>query len=152
VSNRISGFVHGEILVVEDDAGDQEITRRALHRDNYQAKLHIVKDADEALDYLHHRGAYEDHATSPRPDLILLDLNLPRGSGQQVLGKVKGDSDLRRIPTVIVSTSARSRDIRESYDLGCNGYLIKPLEAHRYIAALRELYTYWFGVVSLPDQ
>lgn len=151
MSTRISGFVHGEVLVVEDDAGDQDITRRALHRDNYQASLHIVNDGREALDYLHHKGAYEDPSTSPRPDLILLDLNLPRGSGQQVLGQVKGDSELRRIPTVIVSTSARARDIRESYDLGCSGYLIKPLEAHRYISALRELYTYWFGVVSLPD-
>lgn len=151
MSPRISAFVNGKILVVEDDPGDQEITRRALHRDEYQAEIHSVVDGREALDYLKRRGLYADAEKSPRPDLILLDLNLPRGSGKEVLGAVKSDPDLRRIPTVIVSTSSRMLDIRESYELGCNSYLVKPLEAHRFIAALREIYTYWFGVVTRPD-
>jgi CheY-like chemotaxis protein len=139
------------ILLIEDDAGDQEITRRALSRDGFQADLRVVQDGKEALDYLFHRGRYRDAATSPRPDLILLDLNLPGTSGKEVIEAAKGDDQLRSTPVAVVTTSARVQDIRESYELGCNSYLIKPLEAHRYIGALRDLYTYWFALVALPE-
>ena len=138
------------ILLVEDDPGDQEITRRALRRDGFLADLKIVGDGYEAMDYLLRKGAYADASLSPRPDLILLDLNLPGMPGRQVLEAAKRHEDLRRTPVVVVSTSAREQDVIESYRLGCNSYVIKPLEADRFIAALRDVYTYWFGLVALP--
>jgi CheY-like chemotaxis protein len=142
----------GQVLLVEDDPGDQEITRRALRRDGFAADLRIVADGKEALDYLHRRGRFGDPADAPRPDLILLDLNLPGMSGKQLLETVKQDPALRRTPLVVVSTSAREQDIVDCYDLGCNSYVIKPLDAHRFIAELREIYEYWFGVVALPTR
>jgi CheY-like chemotaxis protein len=149
--SRVSGWTGGKILIIEDDPGDQEIIRRALHSDGYQADLHIVGDGRAGLEYLRQHGHPTPPGRSSRPDLILLDLNLPGMSGKKVLAEVKGDPDLRCIPIVVVSTSARMQDIRGSYDLGCNSYLVKPLEAHRFIDDLREIYSYWFGVTTLSE-
>lgn len=140
-----------QVLLIEDDPGDQEITRRALHREGFHAELHVVADGKEALDYLFERGRYAEPGTAPRPDLILLDLNLPGVSGKEVLAAAKRDEGLRRTPVVVVTTSARTQDVDDSYDLGCNSYVVKPLEADRFIAALREIYTYWFALVALPE-
>ena len=135
------------ILLVEDDPGDCELTRRALIRDGILSDLHTATDGREALDYLHRRGPF---AGAPRPGLVLLDLNLPGMPGKQVLDEMKHDTELRSIPVVVVSTSAREADVAEAYALGCNSYLIKPLEAHQYMETLRRIYDYWFNVSSLP--
>lgn len=140
-----------EILLVEDDAGDQEITRRALNREGFRAHLHVAGDGAAALDYLFQRGRHADPASAPRPDLILLDLNLPGLSGKEVLGTTKRDDVLQRTPVVVVTTSARAQDIIDSYALGCNAYVIKPLEADRFIAALRDVYNFWFALAALPE-
>ena len=139
------------ILVVEDDLGDQEITRRALRRDGFFADLHMVTNAKQAMDYLLHLAGNPGGSAGSLPDLILLDLNLPGMTGKQLLESVKENLELRGTPVVVVSTSAREQDIRDSYDLGCNSYVIKPLEAHRFIEQLREIYVYWFGLVALPN-
>ncbi len=137
------------ILLIEDDPGDQELTRRALLRDGILADVEVLADGEQALDHLLRRGAHAGSET-PRPDLILLDLNLPKVPGRQVLEEVRKHPELRHTPIVVVSTSARHRDIQDSYALGCNSYLVKPLEAHRYMKALQELYAYWFETVALP--
>jgi two-component system response regulator len=138
------------ILLIEDDAGDQELTRRALQRDGILADLEVLEDGKEALERLQGEGRAGAAGALARPDLILLDLNLPGTPGKEVLARIKQDPELRRIPVVVVSTSARDADVARCYELGCNSYLIKPLEADRYRAALQEIYAYWFQVVSTP--
>lgn len=139
------------ILLVEDDPGDQELTRRGLERRGSRAELRIVSDGDEALEYLFHRGRFEDPAAAPRPHLILLDLNLPGTCGSQVLRATKQDTELRHTPVVVLSTSAAQRDIDESHELGCNSYVVKPLDAHGFMTAVQDLYDYWFEVAELPN-
>lgn len=136
------------ILLIEDDPGDQELTRRALQRDGILAELEVIPDGKEALERLQGLSG----PPGPRPDLILLDLNLPGTPGKEVLARLKEDPELRGIPVVVVSTSARDADVARCYALGCNSYLIKPLEADRYGDALEEVYAYWFGVVSPPPR
>ncbi len=135
---------------MEDDPGDQELVRRALNRDGFQADLRAVDAGETALDYLRERGRFAEPGAAPRPDLILLDLSLPGLPGKEVLGAVKSDPELRCTPVVVMATSARSRDIVDSYALGCNAYVIKPLEGERFITALREIYDFWFSWVALP--
>ena len=136
------------ILLVEDDPGDQELTRRAVERHPSRAQLHVIGDGAQALDYMLRRG---EHANVPASDLVLLDLNLPGVPGKRVLEAAKRDSRIRHTPVVVLSTSAREEDIRESYALGCNSYVVKPLEAREFMAALHELCTYWFEITALPD-
>lgn len=138
------------ILLIEDDPGDQELTRRALQRDGILAELEVVADGKEALDLLQGQARTGDRSKGSRPDLILLDLNLPGTPGKEVLARIKQHPELRSIPVVVVSTSARDADVAHCYALGCNSYLIKPLEADRYRDALQEIYGYWFHVVSTP--
>ena len=149
MKRKTTRWQHACILVIEDDPGDQEITRRALQRDGFLADLQIVSDGTQAMDYLLWRGSY---ANAPVPDLILLDLNLPGMNGKQLLQSMKEDRTLRSTPVVVVSTSAREQDIRDCYELGCNSYAIKPLEAHRFIEQLRAIFTYWIGLVALPPR
>jgi len=151
MKREIVRWKKADILVIEDDPGDQELTRRALHREDYRAELHLVSDAEQAMDYLLKRGQYSDDANASLPDLILLDLNLPGASGKRILEAAKTHPELRQVPVVVVSSSAREQDIHQCYDLGCNSYVIKPIEAHRFIASLREIYNYWFGTVALPS-
>lgn len=152
MKRQTARWKQSRILLIEDDPGDQEITQRALRRDGYHADLHVVADGKEAMDFVQRQGRFRDPASAPRPDLILLDLNLPGMAGKQVLEALKRSEELRRTPVVVVSTSAREQDIVDSYDLGCNSYVIKPLDAHRFIAELREIYEYWFGLVALPTR
>lgn len=138
------------ILLVEDDPGDQELTRRALEDDAVRVDLRIVSDGEEALDYLFHRGQYFDEQSAPRPDLIFLDLNMPKRNGREVLEELKNSPNLCRIPVVVLTTSQQEADIIATYDLGCNSYVQKPVDLDRFIEVVRKLGNYWFEIVTLP--
>jgi CheY-like chemotaxis protein len=138
------------ILLVEDDPGDQELTRRALRHDTLNIDLRIVHDGEEALDYLFRRGEYENPESSPTPDLVLLDLNMPKKNGREVLTEMKENASVARIPVVVLTTSEQEADILRSYDLGCNSYIQKPVEIDQFISSVRKLGNYWFEVVTLP--
>jgi len=139
------------ILLAEDDPGDQELTRRALEEDVVRVDLRIVCDGEEALDYLQRRGQYADPESSPRPDLILLDLNMPRLTGREVLHTLKTSPDLCRIPVVVLTTSQQEADILATYDLGCNSYVQKPVDIDQFINVVRKMGNYWFEIVTLPQ-
>lgn len=137
------------ILLVEDDPGDQELTRRALLDGDVPHDLYIVEDGEEALDYLFRRGAYADAASYPLPDLILLDLNLPKLNGKQVLEQIHGDPKLRRIPVVILTTSQQEKDIQQCYDSGASSYIVKPVAIDDFIRMVHCIDEYWFEIVRL---
>lgn len=138
------------ILLVEDDPGDQELTRRALQQEEFHCDLRIVNDGEEAMQYLLRQGAFTDPSTSPIPDLILMDLNMPRMNGREVLSSLREHPDLSRIPVVVLTTSQQETDILKSYDLGCSSYIQKPVEIQAFMQAIRKLGNYWFDVVTLP--
>ena len=150
MSSRKHRIKNATILLVEDDPGDQELTRRALEEDVVHTDLRIVNDGKEALDYLHREGAFSDPENSPRPDLILLDLNMPRVDGRQVLEQVREDPDISRIPVIALTTSDEEEDVLRSYDLGCKSFIKKPVEIDTFIETIRELQHYWFELVTLP--
>lgn len=135
------------LLLVEDNLGDIRLTKEALKGTKYDIQLHVVQDGRQALDFLQRNGTYSE---APRPDLILLDLNLPRIDGRQVLQEIKSDQDLRRIPTVILTTSDAESDILMSYDLHANCYLAKPIELPRFIDIVHGIQDFWFSMVQLP--
>ena len=139
------------ILLAEDDPGDQELTRRALQHDVVRADLRIVADGEEALDYLLGRDKYAEPESAPTPDLILMDLNMPKLSGRDVLAELKEHADLCRIPVVVLTTSQQEADILRSYDLGCSSYIQKPVDINQFIEVVRQLGNYWFEVVTLPS-
>jgi len=138
------------ILLVEDDRGSQELTRRALGEGKIRNELRIVEDGEEALAYLFRRGKYKDPATSPRPDLLLLDLNLPRVDGREVLEQIRADSKLRRMAVVVLTTSRQEEDILRSYELGCNSFITKPVDINQFMQVIQALERYWFQIVVLP--
>jgi two-component system response regulator len=138
------------ILLAEDDPGDQELTRRALEEGAMRNELHIVTDGEAALDYLFRRGQYQNPAISPRPDLLLLDLNMPKVDGRQVLQHVRADTSLRRLAVVVLTTSQHEEDIIRTYELGANSYITKPLELRQFMQVIQALETYWFQIVALP--
>ena len=140
------------ILLAEDDPGDQELTRRALEQSRIRNDLHIVEDGEEALDYLLRRGKYEDPASSPKPDLMLLDLNMPKMDGKQLLQQMRADPGLRRIPVVALTTSKQESDIIRTYDLGANSYIVKPVDMDQFVNAIKVLKDYWFQIVVLPPR
>ncbi|MDT5146829.1 MAG: hypothetical protein QOC58_1474 [Mycobacterium sp.] len=136
-----------EILLVEDDPGDELITREAFEHNKLKNNLHVAHDGEEGLDFLYKRGAY---AGAPRPDLILLDLNLPKYDGRQLLEKVKSDPDLSRIPIVVLTTSSAEEDIVRSYELHANAYVTKPVDLDQFINAVRQIDEFFIQVVRLP--
>ena len=138
------------ILLAEDDPGDQELTRRALEEGKIKNHLYIVEDGEEALEYLYRRGKYADPSTSPRPDLILLDLNMPKIDGRQVLERIKHDDDLRSIAVVVLTTSKQEEDIVRSYEMGVNSFITKPVEMDKFVKVIMTLEEYWFKIVRLP--
>ena len=140
------------ILLVEDDRGDQELTRRALDEGKIRNDLRIVEDGEEALAYLFRRGKYKDPATSPKPDLLLLDLNLPRVDGREVLEQIRADSKLRRMAVVVLTTSRQEEDILRSYELGCNSFITKPVDINQFTRAIQALEEYWLQIVVLPPE
>ncbi|WP_371525411.1 response regulator [Streptomyces sp. NBC_01283] len=135
------------VLLVEDDPGDELMTREAFEDNKIRNTLHVVRDGEEALDFLYQRGEY---TAAPRPDLILLDLNLPKYDGRQVLEKVKSDQDLQDIPVVVLTTSAAEEDILRSYKLHANAYVTKPVDLDQFIAAVRQIDDFFVQVVRLP--
>ena len=138
------------ILLVEDNPADVRLTQEALKEAaNATTRLHVAGDGVEALEFLHRQGEY---ASAPRPDLMLLDLNLPRVDGRQVLAEVKGDPDLRRIPVVVLTTSPSEDDILHAYDQHVNSYIRKPVDLDQFLHVLRAIDDYWLGSVSLPSR
>ena len=136
-----------EVLLVEDDPGDVLMTQEAFEEHKVRNRLTVVSDGAEALSYLRREGAY---ANALRPDLILLDLNLPRRDGREVLAEVKADEDLRRIPIVVLTTSQAEEDIVRSYDLHANAYVTKPVDFDRFVDVVRSIDEFYFTIVRLP--
>jgi CheY-like chemotaxis protein len=136
-----------EVLLVEDDPGDVLMTREALAVNRVAHNLHVVPDGVVAMDFLHKRGQYAD---APTPDLVLLDLNLPRMDGREVLAAVKGDPDLRQIPVVVLTTSEAEQDVLRSYELHANAYVSKPVDFDRFIEVVRQIDAFFVSVVRLP--
>ena len=137
------------ILLVEDNAADVRLTREALREGKIQNTLHVVHDGVEALAFLRRQGA---HIEAPRPDLILLDLNLPRKDGREVLAEIKDDPLLRRIPVVILTTSQSEADVLRTYDLHANCYVTKPVDLEQFFEVIRSVETFWLVAVTLPSQ
>ncbi|KZS67338.1 MAG: response regulator [Mycobacterium pseudokansasii] len=137
-----------DILLVEDDPGDELITREAFEHNKVKNRLHVARDGEEGLNYLYRRGKFHD---APRPDLILLDLNLPKYDGRQLLEKIKSDPDLSRIPVVVLTTSAAEEDILRSYKLHANAYVTKPVDLDQFMTAVRQIDEFFLQVVRLPS-
>ncbi len=137
-----------DILLVEDDPGDELITREAFADNKIKNTLHVARDGQEGLDFLYRRGI---HANAPTPDLILLDLNLPRYDGRQLLEAIKSDADLCHIPVVVLTTSAAEEDILRSYKLHANAYVTKPVDLDQFMKAVREIDEFFVQVVRLPQ-
>ncbi|MBF0476458.1 MAG: response regulator [Deltaproteobacteria bacterium] len=136
-----------EILLVEDDPADVDLTQEALESSKIKVNLHVAKDGVEAMDFLRGRGRF---ATAPFPDLILLDLNMPKKDGREVLAEIKADDKLKLIPVVVLTTSQAEEDILKSYDLGANCYISKPVGLTEFSRVVRSIEDFWFTVVKLP--
>lgn len=137
-----------DILLVEDDPGDELITREAFQDNKIKNTLHVARDGQEGLDFLYRRGPYRD---APTPDLILLDLNLPKYDGRQLLEKIKSDTRLCHIPVVVLTTSSSEEDILRSYKLHANAYVTKPVDLDQFMKAVREIDEFFVQVVRLPQ-
>ena len=136
-----------EILLVEDNPGDVRLTKEALKDARVINNLHVADDGIEALDFLNRQGK---HLNAVRPDLILLDLNLPKKDGREVLGEIKADPDLRQIPVVILTTSKAEEDILKTYDLHANCYITKPVDLEKFIEVISAIEDFWLSIVKLP--
>jgi len=139
-----------KILLVEDNPDDIQITQRALKEAKIINKLWIVRDGQEALDFLYHKHKYQDIATSPKPGLILLDINLPKVNGLEVLKKIKESPDLKRIPTVMLTVSRRDEDVIRGYNHGCNSFIQKPVEFEKFVEAVKLISLYW-GLLNVDS-
>ena len=138
-----------EILLAEDNPGDVMLTKKALEQGKLANNLNVVTDGVEALEYLRQEGEYADR---PRPDLVLLDLNMPRKDGQDVLKELQADDDLCRIPVVVLTSSESEEDIARSYELNANAYLTKPVDFDGFIEIVNRMENFWFKVVKLPEE
>jgi two-component system, chemotaxis family, response regulator Rcp1 len=136
-----------DILVVEDNPGDARLIKEVLNENKIFNSIYFVKDGVEAMDYLYAKGKYQD---SPKPDLIILDLNLPKKDGREVLAEIKSDKDLKRIPVVIMTISQAEEDIFKSYNLHANCYITKPIDLNQFIKVIKSIENFWFSVVKLP--
>jgi two-component system, chemotaxis family, response regulator Rcp1 len=137
-----------ELLLVEDSEPDVRLTKEALCEAKVKNRLWVVEDGVEALEFLRQQGQYAD---VPRPDLILLDLNLPRKDGRQVLKEIKADDSLKRIPVVVLTTSSSEEDVLRAYDLHANCYITKPVDFTRFMQVVKSVENFWLTVVTLPD-
>ncbi len=144
-SNNIPKII--DILLVEDSPTDVLIAREALSEAKLLNTIHVAEDGVVAMDFLYKRGKF---ASVPRPDLILLDLNLPRKNGREVLAEIKADETLKRIPVIVLTTSRDEEDILKSYDLHANCYVVKPVEFDSFVEAVHSIHRFWFSIVSLP--
>ena len=138
------------ILLADDDEDDRKLAQDALVESRLANDLHTVEDGEELMDYLLRRGKYAALADSPRPGLILLDLNMPKKDGREALREIKADPSLRQIPVVVLTTSKAEEDIYRTYDLGANSFITKPVMFESLVKVMRELGTYWFEIVELP--
>jgi two-component system response regulator len=138
------------ILMADDDADDRDFTRSAMEESRLVNDLRCVEDGEELLDYLHRRGRYADPKDSPRPGLILLDLNMPRLDGREALKEIKADPKLRNIPIVVLTTSKTEEDILRSYNLGANCFITKPVTFEGLVDVVKVLDKHWFQLVELP--
>jgi CheY-like chemotaxis protein len=138
-----------DILLVEDNPGDVRLTKEALKESRLHNKLNVVTDGLMAIQYLKKQGEF---AKAPRPDMVLLDLNLPKKSGSEVLEEIKNDPDLKMIPVVVLTTSKVEEDIVKSYRLHANCYITKPVDIAQFVKILRVLEDFWFVIVKLPSQ
>ena len=139
------------ILMADDDMDDCELTKEAFVESHLANDLRFVGDGEELMDYLHRRGKYADATQSPRPGLILLDLNMPRKSGREALTEIKSDPQLRGIPVIVLTTSTAEQDILRSYDSGANSFISKPVGFSELVDAVKSLGKYWFEIVTLPE-
>ncbi len=139
------------ILMVDDDPGDRELTMRQFARSKIRNDMHVVEDGEEAMDYLQRRGRYSDPATSPRPDLVLLDLNLPKLDGREVLSRIRAIPSLRTLPVIVMTVSDQNTDVATMYDLGANAFMVKPVDIGQFTRAVAALQEYWLEIVVLPD-
>jgi two-component system response regulator len=137
--------------MADDDPDDREMTREAFAEYRLANDLRFVEDGEELLDYLKRRGQYADPAASPRPGLILLDLNMPRKDGREALAEIKADPDLRRIRIVVLTTSKAEEDVVRTYDLSVASYIGKPVTFERLVEVVKTLGKYWLEIVELPD-
>jgi len=138
-----------EILLAEDNPGDADLAREALKDSKISNTLSVVGDGEEAMAFLRRSGKY---AAAPRPDLLLLDLNLPKKDGREVLAEIKADDDLKRIPVVILTTSEEEADILKSYNLHANCFITKPIDLHQFIRVVRAIEDFWLTIVKLPPK
>lgn len=145
--NQTSNPTPINVLLVEDSPSDQELTREAFESARVLNELHVVGDGDEAMEFLYKRGPFSN---APRPDIVLLDLNLPRMDGREVLAEIKADESLRTIPVVILTTSDDEHDVLSSYGLNANCYLTKPVGFENFMDVLRVLEQFWLVLVRLP--
>ena len=139
------------ILMADDDADDRMLTRDALEESRVLNELRFVEDGEALMDYLHRRGQYSDPESSPKPGLILLDLNMPKKDGREALKEIKSDPNLRRIPVVIMTTSKAEEDIFRSYDFGASSFITKPVTFDRLVDLMKAIGEYWVEFVELPD-
>jgi two-component system, chemotaxis family, response regulator Rcp1 len=141
------GFRLIDILLVEDNPGDADLAREALEGNKMCNTLSVVKDGEQAMEYLRRQGIY---AGAPRPDVILLDLNLPRKDGREVLAEIKADEDLKSIPVVILTSSEAEEDVLKSYNMHANCYITKPIDLSQFFKVVRAIEAFWLGIVALP--
>ncbi len=139
-------------LLVEDNPADQQLTIRAFKKGKVNTNLQIANDGQEAMDYLYRKGKYADKKEYPWPDLILLDINMPRKDGKQVLREIRENPDLKTIPIVMLTTSDQDKDIIESYELGVNSYISKPVRINEFINVINKLEEFWFNLSLLPNK
>lgn len=137
-----------EILLVEDSPGDVRLTREALKEGKVLNNMHVARDGVEAMAFLRRQGGY---AEALRPQLILLDLNLPRKDGREVLAEIKADGGLKRIPVVVLTSSGSEQDVSDSYDLQANCYITKPIELDLFLETVRSMGDFWLNIVKLPN-
>jgi two-component system, chemotaxis family, response regulator Rcp1 len=149
VFDRVRNARPVEILLVEDNLGDARLTREALKEGNVFNNLTVLPDGVEAMSYLRREGRY---ATAPQPDLILLDLNLPKKDGREVLQEIKADEHLKTIPVVVLTSSSAEQDVAKSYGLHANCYVTKPVDLEQFIGAVKAIEDFWLTVVTLPRE
>ena len=140
------------VMLVEDNPRDVRLTQRAFEQADVPHELRIVRDGDEALAYLHREGEYAAADSAPKPDMILLDLNLPRMGGHELIQRVRQDVRFRHVPIVVLTTSGRPDDVRQAYDNGANAYLLKPVEFSRFTEVIGHLASFWLETVELPPE
>ena len=140
------------ILIADDDEEDRMLTEEALEENQLSDQLYFVEDGAEAMDYLQHKGKYTDKKAYPLPELILLDLNMPKKDGREVLAEIKQDPNLKGIPVVVLTTSSAEEDIEKMYDLGVNSFITKPFSYDGMVLAMASLKQYWLDIATLPKR